>query len=549
MYVATIPNRKSPPAILLREGYREGVKVKTRTLLNITHWSPERIEAMKRLLKGEFDDAAGLEDPTSGPIFGVLFALKEIAERIGITKALGRHPKARLALFLILARVAHQGSRLSAVRWCMDHATSEILGLPEFDEDDLYEALDWLAQQQDKIEDRLFLTYLKKNGVSPALVLYDVTSSYFEGLCNELGEFGYNRDGKKGKKQIVIGLLAGPDGEPLSVRVFRGNTADPSTVATQVETLRDRFGISEVIFVGDRGMVKSKGKKVLTENDFRYITALTNAQAKKLLKKQVLQMSLFDEQACEVSHGNLRLILRRNPVTARKEAHRRADKLAKLEHLVSERNRFVAGSRRAKPEAGQGKFQRWARRKKISSFVEIVLKDRMLSLEIDEEAKAQASLLDGCYVLETNVAEKLMNASTIDERYRDLQKVERNFRNMKTGLLEVRPIFVRKESRTVGHVFCSMLALKIIREMNALLKASFGTVAQGEPALTIEDALACLSRLCLQIHHISGVDVPKLPRPDARQETIFKALAVPLPRVARKTDRLRRRQRSNRPAS
>jgi hypothetical protein len=264
MYIATIPNRGSPPAMRLREGYREGKKVKTRTLANITHWPGERVEALRRSLKGEFDGVIPESEPVSDRIFGVLFVLKELAQRLGIAPALGTKPLAKLALFLIVARVAHQGSRLSAVRWAEEHAVAEVLGIAPFDEDDLYEALDWLAQNQQRIENKLYRTYVKQVGKPPVLVLYDVTSSYFEGEHNELAEYGYNRDGKKGKKQVVIGLLTADDGEPLAVKLFKGNTADPVTVADQIEILTHRFKIDEVVFVGDRGMVKSKGKEALS---------------------------------------------------------------------------------------------------------------------------------------------------------------------------------------------------------------------------------------------------------------------------------------------
>ena len=216
MYIARIPNRKSAPAILLRESYREGGKVRTRTIANLTHWAPERLAAMERLVKGEFDDGSG--EITSGEIFGVLFARKHLADQVGLTRVLGSAPEGELALFLILARVAHGGSRLSAVRWAQQHAVADVVGVDGFDEDDLYAALDWLARQQARLERELYQAYVQRQGQPPVLVLYDVTSSSFEGECNDLGQYGYNRDGKRGKRQIVIGLLTAADGEPLAVR-------------------------------------------------------------------------------------------------------------------------------------------------------------------------------------------------------------------------------------------------------------------------------------------------------------------------------------------
>jgi len=246
MYVATVPNRTSPPALLLRESYREGGKVKTRTLANLTHWSPVRVDALKRCLRGDFDGRDEESAPVSDRMVGVLFVLNALAQRVGLVAALGQTRVAKLALFLVLARVAHQGSRLSTVRWAADHAVAEVLGVTAFDEDDLYEALDWLATQQEAIEKKLYRPYVQRTGHPPILVLYDVTSSYFEGEQNELAAYGYNRDGKQHKKQIVIGLLTGPDGEPLAVTVFKGKTADPRTVAEQIERVKTRFTITDV---------------------------------------------------------------------------------------------------------------------------------------------------------------------------------------------------------------------------------------------------------------------------------------------------------------
>jgi len=210
MYIAVVPNRTSPPAMLLRESYREKGKVKTRTLANLTSWPSARVEALKRCLRGEFDGTDPDQLPVSDRIFGVLFALKAVAQHVGLVLALGQKPVAKLALFLVLARVAHQGSRLSAVRWAKDHAVAEILGLPAFDEDDLYEALEWLGTQQDAIAKKLYRAYVQRTGQPPVLVLSDVTSSYSEGEKNELAAYGYNRDGKKDRKPIVLGLLTGP---------------------------------------------------------------------------------------------------------------------------------------------------------------------------------------------------------------------------------------------------------------------------------------------------------------------------------------------------
>jgi transposase len=531
MYITAVPNRNSPPAILLRESFRDGDKVRTRTLANLTSWAPERIDALRRALKGEFDGFTGEPQPVCGPIFAVLFALKQLAERIGLLQVLGSERWAKLVLFLIVARVAAQGSRLSAVRWATQHAVAETLGLKPFDEDDLYEALDRLAEEQEGIEDALYRRIVLQQGGSPTVVLYDVTSSYLEGEQNELAAFGYNRDKKPGKAQIVIGLLTTMEGEPLAVQVYEGNTSDPVTVPEQVHTLRTRFGITELVFVGDRGMVKAKGKHALTTAGLRYITALTTPQVRRLLQTQVLRTEWFTTHVYEVSHGSVRLILRRSDALRQQAARRRADKWAKLQALITARNAFVETAKRAKPETGLRTLQAWVKRHKLDAFVHLTLHAGRLIATLDTAAQAEATVLDGCYVLETDVPQSALDASTVHERYRELHEVEQDFRTMKTGLLEVRPIFVRKAPRTRAHVLVTMLALKVVREMRRALVAAFGTTDDDKMAVTVEDALVALARLCLLTYHVQDTAVTRLPTPDERQEAILKALGTPLPTV------------------
>lgn len=525
MYIDTVPNRNSPPAILLRESYRENGKVKKRTLANLSKLPADIIALIRQGLAGPVQ---WVGESIAGAVFGVLFVLNELARQCGVRRALGHSRMASLTLFLVLARIAHQGSRLSAVRWAREHAVSALLGLDTFDEDDLYAALDWAADEQSRIEKQLYQDYVKRCGQPPALVLYDVTSSYFEGEDNELAAYGYNRDGKKGKKQVVIGLLSGPDGEPLSVSVFEGNRADSTTFGTQVERLTERFGVEEVVCVGDRGMIKAKGKAQLTSARFRYITALTDPQVRKLIGQEVIQPDLFEEQVVEVSHGDKRLVLRRDPATFGKEQHRREDKLRKLSERVAERNAFVAQSTRADPEAGVRQLSRWAKRHKLSGFVTLTLNERTIELQVDEVGKQEDALLDGCYCIESDVPVEHLSPQAVHDRYQDLQQVERNFRQLKTTFLEIRPIFVRKASRTRGHVFIAMLALKVLRQMDQRLRERFATTETNPHAETSQTALAALSRLCLQQYTIGKQTITALPRPDARQSQILDALKVKL---------------------
>jgi transposase len=530
MYIAVIPNRNSPPAILLRESFRQDGKIKNRTVANLSHWPAARIAAMRCALRGDFDLAAAPGPPTLGPVFGLLSVLKQLADQLGISTALGTRELGKLSLFLVLSRLAHQGSRLSAVRWSADHAVAEVLGIESFTEDDLYEALDDLSLRQEKIEQALYRRYLLDHSGPPQLFLYDVTSSYLEGEQNELGAYGYNRDGKRGKMQIVIGLLADVDGEPLAVRVFAGNTADPATVPEQIRKLQEQFQVEELIFVGDRGMVKSKGRLELAQRGLHYITALTDPQVRRLLSQGLLQLELFSEQLCEVEDNGIRYVLRRNPDTEAREKHRLEDKLAKLESKIAVRNLQTQQHPRCQLEAGLRQLQGWAQRHKLDGLVELQQVGDSLRMERKPEAIQRALQLAGCYALITDVTPASLDTKQVHASYMALQKVERDFRAMKTGLLHVRPIFVRKQGRTRGHVFCCMLALKLSREIERRLRTAFGTTETNPNAITLPDALAALSRICLLNYPVDEkTTLPKLPLPDQAQQQILAALRVHLP--------------------
>jgi transposase len=443
---------------------------------------------------------------------------------------LGRTRTGKLGLFLTLARVAHQGSRLSAGRWAQQHAVREVLGVGGFDEDDLSRTLDAVAQRQEQVEQALYQRYVHRQGRKPVVFLYDVTSSYLEGEQNELGAYGSNRDGKKGKCQIVVGLLTDAAGEPFAVRVFAGNTADPSTVSTPMAILKQRFHVAEVVFVGDRGMVKAKGKATLAAERLRYITALTEPQIRTLIKRGVVQLGPFAEQVYEVQAEGKRSILRKNAAEARKAWQRLQDKLHTLQTLVATRNAQVAASPRCQPEVGLRHVQAWVKRYKLTNVVTLRLDGRCLTVDSTAEAQEQAVQLAGCYVLETDVPSALLDTHPAHARYKDLAHVEHDFRTLKTGLLEVRPIFVRKESRTRGHVFVCLLALKLSRELQQRLAAALGTTQDAPHGVTVPDALAALNRLCLLTYPLDDThSVTRLPRPDAQQTRILQALQVPLP--------------------
>jgi transposase len=483
-------NGKVYQRALLRESYRQDGKVKHRTIANLSKCSETDIQAIKFALKYKQDlttvDALkDIAQTQQGLSVGAIILLKAMADRLHITQALGQDREGKLALWQIMARVINQGSRLSAVRLAGQHAICDLLELPSFNEEDLYANLDWVCTQQEQIEKQLFERRYSRTEV-PRLFLYDVTSSYLEGQYNELGDWGYNRDGKKGKQQIVIGLLTDHQGIPVSVEVFQGNTNDTKTVLPQIKKMAQRFGIQEATLVGDRGMIKTAQIADLKAEHFHYITAITKAQIGTLLKKEVFQMDHFSEHLCEIESDGVRYILRRNPVRAVEIEQSRQDKIDKLQRLVAEKNTYLSEHPRAKPSVASEYLTQWLDKLKLSEFCHIEAKERVLSFKVDRDKKDKASLLDGCYVIKTELDKESVSADIIHQRYKDLALVEQGFRTIKTGLLETRPVFVRKAKRTRGHVLIVMLAYLMIQELQTLW---------AEADLTVEEGILELSAL------------------------------------------------------
>jgi hypothetical protein len=473
---------------LLRESYRAHGKVLHRTIANVSHCSEAEIAAMRLALRhkedlehlGTIQDAITLKQGVS---FGAVWTVYHIARRLGIEKALGTTREGKLALWQVIARVIDQGSRLSAVRLAMAHAACDVLGLGPFDEDALYENLDWLAGAQASIEDRLFAQRTQTKPVN--LFLYDVTSSYLEGTHNALAAFGYNRDGKKGKMQIVIGLLCDEDGHPVSIEVFPGNTQDPRTVAAQLTKVKSRFGATAITFVGDRGMIKGQQIDDLVQHGFHYITAITKPQIEKLLRTGTLQMELFDQELAEVlTEEGIRYVLRRNPVRAQEVRDTRDAKLATLQAQVAKQNQYLTDHPRAKAQGAVQKLVARAKTLRIADWVELTLEERIITLIVKTNAQQEAAQLDGCYVLKTDLTPQQAHKELVHDRYKDLASVESAFRTCKTAHLEVRPIFLRREARTRAHALVVMLAYQIIRYLASCWSAFDVTVAEGLHALT-----------------------------------------------------------------
>jgi hypothetical protein len=503
---------------LLRESYRAHGKVLHRTIANVSHCSEAEIEALRLALRhkedlehlGTIQDAIMLKQGLS---FGAVWTVYHVARRLGIAQALGTTREGKLALWQVIARVIDQGSRLSAVRLARSHAACDVLGLGPFDEDALYENLDWLAGAQALIEDRLFAQRTKTRPIN--LFLYDVTSSYVEGTQNELAAFGYNRDGKKGKMQIVIGLLCDEDGHPVSIEVFPGNTQDPHTVAAQVDKLKGRFGVTAITFVGDRGMLKSQQVEDLAQHGCHYITAITKPQIEKLLRTGTFQMDLFDQELAEVlTDEGIRYVLRRNPVRAQEVRDTRHAKLATLRAQVAKHNQYLADHPRANVQGALQKLVARAKTLRLSDWIELTLEERTITLTVKTSAQQDAAKLDGCYVLKTDLTPAQAPKELVHDRYKDLASVEQAFRSCKTMHLEVRPIFLRLEERTRAHALVVMLAYQIIR----YLASCWSTLD-----ITVEEGLHALTTLCLV--EVSPTNAPSyhcLPTPrDAIAQLLY----------------------------
>ena len=526
---ATLVNGKTYQRHLLRRSFREDGKVKHQTVANLSACSAEEIEAIRLALRHKGDLAALLQQRPAlalrqGLSVGAVWVAFDLARQLGLERALGDTRQGRLALWQIIARLLDQGSRLSAVRLARAHAACDVLGLEAFDEDDLYANLDWLCEHQEQIE-----LALSRDRAPGGLFLYDVTSSYLEGVHNELAAFGYNRDGKRGKMQIVIGLLCDSAGEPLSVQVFEGNTQDTRTMHAQIAKAAARFGGGEVTFVGDRGMIKGPQIAELAAAGFHYITAITKAQIQTLLGRGVLQLELFDEALAEIcADSGERYVLRRNPVRAGEIAASRQDKLAALIRLLAAANERLAAHPRAKVATALGQLRGRAEKLGLEAWVEFAADPsaedgRRLAQRVDEAGRAEAARLDGCYALRTDLAPETAAKEVVHARYKDLALVERAFRTSKQVELELRPIHVRLATRTRGHVLVVLLAYRIARELERRWAGLDTRVQEG---------LDELAGLCAtELVENGRAQCCQIPQPREAVRELLEAARVRLPEV------------------
>ena len=459
-----IVGNKLYQTILLVEGYREDGRVKHRTVANLSQMPETLVSAIEQSLQG---NASSLVSK-SGKSYGGIYVIRELAKSLHITKALGHSNFSKLAQILISGRILTQGSRRHLTFWQNGHAISDVFGVEKFNTDNLYDTLDWLQENQLSIEKKLFKFRKITSKASQPLFLYDITSSYLEGEYNELAEYGYNRDGKKGKKQVVIGLLTDDVGYPVSIEVFDGNTSDSTTVPSQIKKLANEFNVDQLIFVGDRGMVKSAGiQTIQNEENWNYITAITKPQIEKLIKSNVFTAEEFADTLCEVENDGIRYILKRNPIRAKDIQKNRSDKLKKIQDLCSEYNKNIFDKNDKSIFKIHEKIQDKINRLKLNKILAITveIKTKHIEIVVKDDELQQESRLDGCYAIKTDVTKDAINTNQAHTSYKNLKFVEWAFRSMKTGFLEIRPIFHRKATRTRGLAVVAMLAYMIIFEI------------------------------------------------------------------------------------
>ena len=575
MYIDRVPNRNSPPAVLLRESYRQDGKVKKRTIANLSDWPDSRIEAFRAFLKGAPLSAhpEGAFEITRSRPHGHVAAALGCLRRLGLHTSLERCRSRNRDIVeaMIVARILDPRSKLATVRGLhqdtLSSSLGEVLDLDKIDEDDLYTAMDWLLPRQEKIEKSLAKRHLQEG----TLVLYDLTSTWYEGHTCPLAARGYSRDGKKGTLQINFGLLCDRDGRPVAVEVFEGNTADPATLATQVDKLRKRFKLDRVVLVGDRGMITSA--RIREDLDpvegLHWISALRCEQIRKLVNVGSLQLSLFDQQDLAEFHDlafpGERLVACRNPLLADQRARKREALLTATEKAL---DKIVAATnRQRRPLAGEvqiaRRLEREANKYKMAKHFDFEITDSSFSYRRNQAKITAEARLDGIYVIRTSVPESALSAQQSVQAYKSLSTVERAFRSIKTVDLKVRPIYHRLEDRVRCHIFLCMLAYYVEWHMRrdlapilfedhdrdaaklqrqsivapaqrspaALTKANTKRNADRQPVHSFRTLLADLTSIVRNTCKPTAIDAPtfeKTTRPTALQQRAFDLLQVKL---------------------
>ena len=463
MYIDKVPNRDSPPAILLRESYREDGKVLKRTVANLTHWPPHVVEAIRLALKRKklvpMEEAFSIQ--RSLP-HGHVELILSMVRKVGLDRLIGSKPcrQRDLVLAMIVERLIRPCSKLATTRHWHSTTLAQELGVADADEDELYEALDWLLERQERIEGKLARLHLQEG----ALARYDVSSSYYEGRACPLARYGHNRDGKKDKPIIVYGVLTDRGGCPVAIQVYPGNTGDPTTVPDQVEKLRDRFGLARVTLVGDRGMLTQKQIDALKQHPgLGWISALRSGAIRKLMEQGAIQRSLFDRaglaEIASPEYPGERLVVCFNPLLADERKRKREDliqatekELEKIETAVRRRTRKPL----PKEEIGL-RVGRVVNRYKVFKHFSLHIEEGSFRWERNEESIVSEAALDGLYVIRTDEPQERLSAEDTVRAYKGLSQVEQAFRCLKTDL-KARPIYHRTEQHVKAHFFLCLLS-------------------------------------------------------------------------------------------
>ena len=475
MYIATVPNRGSPPAILLRESYREGGRVKSRTLANLSSLTENQVEGMRRALRGE-----PLFGP-DGPIrkvrdrsHGAVDAVRQVIRKLGLEVLIDRQPSRErdLVMALLVARITDAQSKLATTRAWQTTTLPEDLGIADATEDDLYDAMDWLFDRQDAIEKKLAARHLRQHG----LVLYDLSSSYFEGHQCPLAKLGYNRDGKKGKLQVNYGLLTDERGCPIAVQVYEGNASDSTTLLDQVERVRSDFGIDGFVIVGDRGMITEKQISSLRKTGgMAWVTALKSGRIRSLLHSGVLQLGLFDERNLfsvrDPKLAGERLIACKNHDLARLRAHKRQSLLDATRKELDAVQRIVARGKLVGKAAIGLRIGKVINKHKVAKHFLLEIHDSNFEYRLRDDRIAEEAALDGVYVIRTSLSQESTSDEQAVRHYKKLANVERAFRSIKTIDLKVRPIHHHLENRVRAHIFLCTLAFYVEWHMREAWRA------------------------------------------------------------------------------
>jgi Transposase DDE domain len=546
---------------LLRRSFRDGGKVRKETLANLSHLPPEAITAVRAVLAGKtlIDADAAFEVTRSLP-HGHAAAVHAMARTLGFPALLGPPGRHRdLAYALIISRVLRPASKLSTAGWWDDVTLGPDLGVAGAATDDIYAAMDWLTARQDDIEKQLAARHLREGGIA----MFDLSSSWVEGAHCELAAYGYSRDGKRGKPQIEYGLLTDHEGRPVAVRVFAGNTADPKTFPEAVSAVREKFGLEQMIMVGDRGMITTARIKNLRELEgMAWITCLRHPAIKKLMADDgPLQLSLFDEQdLAEITSGDFpgeRLIACRNPFEARKRARTREELLAATEADLGTIAAQVAAGRVKDPDKIGVRAGKVINKRKVAKHFILDISEGRISWRRDQASIDTEAATDGIYVIRTPVPAETLDAAGAVAAYKDLASIERDFRHLKADDLDLRPIWHRLEDRVRGHVLICMLACYLTwhlrqawapltftdehrparanpvaparRSPSASAKAAFKTGPGQQPIRGFRDLIDHLATLTRDTIRVGGQSVDKLANPTPTQRRAFDLIGAPIP--------------------